>query len=112
MFVAARRSGRHALNQVECGQERRRPDPAAGPVRLLPRRPAGHPARPDVVISDIGLPGEIDGYGVAQALRGEVELQGAYLIALSGYANEQARRRSSAGARRTLLIFIVLCCGV
>ena len=52
--------------------------------------------RPDVVISDIGLPGEIDGYGVAQALRAEVELQGAYLIALSGYANEQARRRSSA----------------
>ncbi len=52
--------------------------------------------RPDVVISDIGLPGEIDGYGVAQALRAQMELQGAYLIALSGYANEHARRRSSA----------------
>lgn len=51
---------------------------------------------PDVVISDIGLPGEIDGYGVAQALRADAELRGAYLIALSGYANDQARRRSSA----------------
>ncbi|MEJ7931547.1 ATP-binding protein [Ramlibacter sp. AN1015] len=57
---------------------------------------AAHAFRPDVVISDIGLPGEIDGYGVAQALRAAPELRATYLIALSGYANEQARRRSSA----------------
>jgi PAS domain S-box-containing protein len=51
---------------------------------------------PDVVISDIGLPGEIDGYGVAEALRANEVLRETYLIALSGYANEQARRRSAA----------------
>ncbi|TFY98156.1 PAS domain-containing hybrid sensor histidine kinase/response regulator [Ramlibacter rhizophilus] len=52
--------------------------------------------RPEVVISDIGLPGEIDGYGVAQALRADPALRGAYLMALSGYASDHARRRSSA----------------
>jgi PAS domain S-box-containing protein len=49
---------------------------------------------PDAVISDIGLPGELDGYGVARMLRATDSLAGAYLIALSGYANEDARRRS------------------
>ncbi|MBL0421362.1 PAS domain S-box protein [Ramlibacter sp. AW1] len=57
---------------------------------------AAHQFRPDVVISDIGLPGEIDGYGVAQALRASDALRHTCLIALSGYANDQARRRSSA----------------
>lgn len=49
---------------------------------------------PRVVISDIGLPGELDGYAVARALRAEPALQGVYLIALSGYADEDARRLS------------------
>jgi PAS domain S-box-containing protein len=50
--------------------------------------------RPGVVISDIGLPGELDGYGVARALRAMPELSGTYLIALSGYTNDEARRLS------------------
>ena len=49
---------------------------------------------PHVVISDLGLPGELDGYAVAHALRAEPSLRGVYLIALSGYASEDARRRS------------------
>lgn len=49
---------------------------------------------PHVVISDIGLPGEMDGYAVARGLRAEPALRGVYLIALSGYADEAARRRS------------------
>ena len=55
---------------------------------------AARELRPRVVISDIGLPGELDGYAVARALRAEPALQGVYLIALSGYADEDARRRS------------------
>lgn len=51
--------------------------------------------RPRVVISDLGLPGTMDGYAVARALRAEPSLPGVRLIALSGYANEEARRRSS-----------------
>jgi CheY-like chemotaxis protein len=52
--------------------------------------------RPEVVVSDLGLPGELDGYGLARALRSEEGLRDAYLIALSGYASEEARQRSSA----------------
>ena len=49
---------------------------------------------PDVVVSDIGLPGQMDGYEVARALRASARFPGLTLIALSGYANEEARRRS------------------
>jgi PAS domain S-box-containing protein len=48
--------------------------------------------RPDVVISDIGLPGEPDGYGVARALRANPAFDGMLIVALSGYADEDARR--------------------
>jgi len=49
--------------------------------------------RPDVVLCDIGLPG-MDGYGVARALRADPELSRAYLIALTGYGQEEDRRRA------------------
>jgi CheY-like chemotaxis protein len=45
-----------------------------------------HQFGPDVVISDIGLPGEIDGYGLARAFRQDPDLQGSYLVALTAYA--------------------------
>ncbi|MDX2094285.1 MAG: PAS domain S-box protein [Kofleriaceae bacterium] len=51
--------------------------------------------QPDVVISDLGLPGELDGYGVAAALRSDPTTQRAYMIAMSGYASEDVRARSS-----------------
>ncbi|HSW19457.1 MAG TPA: ATP-binding protein [Ramlibacter sp.] len=53
-----------------------------------------HEFRPDVVISDIGLPGAVDGYTVARALRADADFAGVYLIALSGYASERARQRA------------------
>jgi signal transduction histidine kinase len=59
---------------------------------------------PDVVISDLGLPGEVDGYAVATALRADPLLQRVYLIALSGYGQEDDRRRTgSAGFDRHLV---------
>ncbi|HEY7215786.1 MAG TPA: ATP-binding protein, partial [Thermoanaerobaculia bacterium] len=50
--------------------------------------------RPDVVLCDIGLPGAMDGYGVARALRENEETRSAYLIALTGYGQEEDRRRA------------------
>ena len=55
---------------------------------------AARETAPDVVISDLGLPGELDGYAVARTLRADRAHERVYLIALSGYANEDARRRS------------------
>jgi PAS domain S-box-containing protein len=51
--------------------------------------------RPHAVVCDIGLP-ELDGYGVARALRQRPDLAGARLIAVTGYGRsediEKARR--------------------
>src|SRR5258706_8223708 len=49
--------------------------------------------RPDVVFCDIGLPG-MDGYEVARALRAAPETRSAFLIALTGYGQEDDRRRA------------------
>jgi PAS domain S-box-containing protein len=49
--------------------------------------------RPDVVICDIGLPG-MDGYRVAMALRDNPATAAARLIALTGYGQEEDRRRT------------------
>jgi CheY-like chemotaxis protein len=48
---------------------------------------------PDVVVSDIGLPG-LDGYGVARELRRNPVTANARLIALTGYGSEKDRRRA------------------
>lgn len=52
-------------------------------------------ARPEVVICDIGLP-DMDGYGVAQALRADpdAEVRAVFLVALSGYALPEDLARS------------------
>jgi two-component system CheB/CheR fusion protein len=50
--------------------------------------------RPEIVLCDLGLPGKVDGYGVARALRAEEALRGTALVALSGYAGEEDRRRA------------------
>jgi CheY-like chemotaxis protein len=47
----------------------------------------------DVVICDIGLPG-MDGYGVARAIRADRAVQGLTLIAVTGYASVEDRRRA------------------
>jgi PAS domain S-box-containing protein len=50
--------------------------------------------RPEVVLCDIGLPGTMDGYGVARAFRADPELRSTCLIALTGYGQEEDRRRA------------------
>jgi len=49
--------------------------------------------RPDVIFLDIGMPG-MDGYEVARRLRGDPALRGAVLVALTGWGQEEDRRRS------------------
>ena len=48
----------------------------------------------DVVLCDIGLPGGFDGHGVARAFRADPDLRSAFLIALTGYGQEEDRRRA------------------
>ena len=49
--------------------------------------------RPDLVLMDIGLPG-MDGYEVARRLRQQPGLEGAMLVAVTGYGQESDRQRS------------------
>jgi CheY-like chemotaxis protein len=49
--------------------------------------------RPEVVLCDIGLPGALDGYGVARALRTVGSgAEHAFLVALSGYGQTEDQR--------------------
>jgi CheY-like chemotaxis protein len=50
--------------------------------------------RPQVVFCDIGLPGAIDGYEVAEAIRADPSLRAVRLIALTGYGQHEDRRRA------------------
>jgi CheY-like chemotaxis protein len=51
---------------------------------------------PDIILCDIGLPGDLDGYQVARTLRATAGLEHIHLIALTGFGApedlEQARR--------------------
>jgi PAS domain S-box-containing protein len=49
---------------------------------------------PEVAFCDIGLPGALDGYALGRALRAEPGLGGALLVAMTGYATEDDRRRA------------------
>lgn len=51
--------------------------------------------RPHIILLDIGLP-VMDGYEVARRLRADPDLQGLKLFALTGYGQEQDRRRAIA----------------
>jgi PAS domain S-box-containing protein len=51
---------------------------------------------PDLVLCDIGLPGDLDGYGVAQALRSTPGGQGLHLVAMTGFGTEEDRARALA----------------
>ncbi|HXY38676.1 MAG TPA: ATP-binding protein [Vicinamibacteria bacterium] len=48
--------------------------------------------RPEVVLCDIGLPG-MDGYAVARALRAAPATASVHLVALTGYGQDEDRRR-------------------
>ncbi len=103
----------HAVAPVEVGPSRRilvvddNRDAAMAMAQLL--EIAGHSVReaydgeaaleaaaafiPDAVLLDIGLPG-LDGYEVAKRLREDPTLNRAMLVAISGYCQEEDRRRS------------------
>jgi CheY-like chemotaxis protein len=48
---------------------------------------------PDVVLLDIAMPG-LDGYEIARRLRAHFELDAVVLVALTGYGQEQDRKRA------------------
>lgn len=49
--------------------------------------------RPEVVLCDIGLPGGMDGYAVARSMRQDQNLANVFLIATTGYGQDEDRRR-------------------
>jgi CheY-like chemotaxis protein len=49
--------------------------------------------RPEVVLLDIGLP-RMDGYEVARRLRQHEGLKQAFVVALTGYGQDEDRRRA------------------
>ena len=49
--------------------------------------------RPEVVLCDLGLPGGMDGYAVARAMKRDPALAAAYLIASTGYGQAEDQRR-------------------
>jgi PAS domain S-box-containing protein len=51
---------------------------------------------PEVALCDIGLPGGMDGYDLARALRRDPGTAGIHLIAISGYGQEEDQRQARA----------------
>jgi two-component system, chemotaxis family, CheB/CheR fusion protein len=49
---------------------------------------------PEVVLCDIGLPGDMDGYGVATAIRRHADGKPPYLVALTGFGQQEDRQRT------------------
>ena len=50
---------------------------------------------PDVILCDIGLPGQMNGYDAAQALRADPTTKGAFLVAVTGFGQDEDRRRAA-----------------
>jgi CheY-like chemotaxis protein len=58
---------------------------------------------PDVVITDIGLPG-LDGYQLAEKLRRKPETKNALMVAVTAYSDPVSRRRSRAAGIKQHLV--------
>lgn len=52
-----------------------------------------HEFRPEIVILDIGLPG-VNGYEVARRIRSDPTLDGVKIVAMTGYGQDEDRRRA------------------
>lgn len=53
---------------------------------------------PDIILSDIELPGAVDGHGVAQRLRATDDFRSTYMVAVTGCAEaDDVRRALAAG---------------
>ncbi len=50
--------------------------------------------KPEMILCDIGLPGEMDGFAVARTLRADPEFRSTLLVALSGYGQAEDKRRA------------------
>jgi two-component system CheB/CheR fusion protein len=50
--------------------------------------------RPDVVLCDLGLPGDLDGFAVAEQVRADSDLGSPYLIALTGFGQAEDREQA------------------
>lgn len=51
--------------------------------------------QPEVVLCDIGMPGETDGYAVARTLRSDEQFRTTLLIAITGYGREEDVRKAT-----------------
>jgi CheY-like chemotaxis protein len=51
-------------------------------------------SKPQVVFCDIGLDGEMDGYSIARAIRGDASYGTPYLVALTGYGQASDREKA------------------
>jgi PAS domain S-box-containing protein len=59
---------------------------------------------PRAVLLDIGLPGDMDGYEVARRLRVLPGMDSAFLVALTGYGQDEDRRRSQEAGIQSHLV--------
>ena len=59
---------------------------------------------PEVVICDIGLPGDLNGYEVASEIRRVSELKDTFLIALSGFGTSADKEKSKLSGFDTHLV--------
>jgi CheY-like chemotaxis protein len=47
--------------------------------------------KPEIILCDIGLPGDLDGYAVARAIRNTPGWDGVYMVAMTGFGSEGAK---------------------
>lgn len=55
---------------------------------------AARDLKPEVIICDISLSGDLDGYDVAEEIRRRNELKATFLIALSGFGRQEDKEKS------------------
>jgi len=59
---------------------------------------------PDIILCDLGLPGEMDGFGVARACRTEASLRKVRLVATSGYSSSEDHANAITAGFDSLMI--------